>query len=118
MGDRAVRCTVLPSYVKAGDSLSGFKTFQCGSDKRGKIKTQVDPGWGGLPERPTFALWVPEDLWHRNRSGKRSLDARTDIYALGRTLQWILRRKKAAEKKKELFSAWTDSGKVHKTGSG
>ena len=39
MGDRAVRCTVLPSYVKAGDSLSGFKTFQCGSDKRGKIKT-------------------------------------------------------------------------------
>ena len=47
---------------------------------------------------------------------QRSLDARTDIYALGRTLQWILEKRR--EKKKELFSAWTDSGKVHKTGSG
>ncbi len=115
MGDRAVRCTVLPSYVTAGDSLSGFKTFNVVLTKEGRLKL-IDPDGAGF-QNDDFCIMGTRGFMAPEQEQQRSLDARTDIYALGRTLQWIL-EKKAAEKKKELFSAWTDSGKVHKTGSG
>ena len=97
MGDRAVRCTVLPSYVTAGDSLSGFKTFNVVLTKEGRLKL-IDPDGAGF-QNDDFCIMGTRGFMAPEQEQQRSLDARTDIYALGRTLQWILEKSSGKEKR-------------------
>ena len=64
--------------------LSGFKTFQMWFlTKEGRLKL-IDPDGAGF-QNDDFCIMGTRGFMAPEQEQQRSLDARTDIYALGRT---------------------------------
>lgn len=65
--------------------------------KEGRLKL-IDPDGAGF-QNDDFCIMGTRGFMAPEQEQQRSLDARTDIYALGRTLQWILEKKQRKRKK-------------------
>ena len=73
--------------------------------KEGRLKL-IDPDGAGFQNDDFCIMGTRGFMAPEQEAAERSLDARTDIYALGRTLQWIL-EKKQRKRKKSYSPLWT-----------